>query len=99
MLYLFVYLFIRSVTHVTLDTSITDYNLYILQHNLQYMDIYPVQYMDITQYNIWTSTQYNIWTSTQYNIINKNTKFKDQLEVVSVTTNSSVRIYIFIPTS
>jgi len=26
---LFVYFFIRSVTHVTLDTSITDYNLYI----------------------------------------------------------------------
>jgi len=26
---LFVYLFIHSVTHVTLDTSITDYNLYI----------------------------------------------------------------------
>jgi len=24
-----VYLFIHSVTHVTLDTSITDYNLYI----------------------------------------------------------------------
>jgi len=32
-----VYLFIHSVTHVTLDTSTTHY-IYIVQHNLQYMD-------------------------------------------------------------
>jgi hypothetical protein len=38
-----VYLFIHSVTHVTLDTSITDYNLYITtQHNI----------WTSTQYNI-----------------------------------------------
>ena len=34
-----VYLFIYSVTYVTLDMSITDYNL---QHNLQYMDIHTM---------------------------------------------------------
>jgi hypothetical protein len=39
-----VYLFIHSVTHVTLDTSITDYNLFITTQ----------------LYYIWTSTQYNI---------------------------------------
>ena len=36
-----VYLFIHSVTHVTLDTSIIIYNL---QHNLQYMDIHTIQH-------------------------------------------------------
>jgi len=36
-----VYFFIHSVTYVTLDTSITDYNL---QHNLHYMDIHTRQY-------------------------------------------------------
>jgi len=39
-----VYLFIHSVTYVTLDTSVTDYSL---QHNLQYMDIHIIQYMCI----------------------------------------------------
>ena len=46
-------------------------------------------------YNI----NYNIWTSTQYNIINNNTKFKDLLEVESVTTNRNMCIYILIPGS
>ena len=37
-----VYLFIHSVTHVTLDTSIADYNLYITTYNI----------WTSTQYNI-----------------------------------------------
>jgi len=45
---------------------------------------------------IYYNTTYNIWTSTQYNIINNNAKFKDQLEVVTVTTNSNMCIYTFI---
>jgi len=36
-----VYLFIHSVTHVTMKTSITAYS-YILQHNLLYMDNHPI---------------------------------------------------------
>ena len=40
-----------------------------------------------------------MWTSTQYNIINNNTKFKDQLEVESVTTSRNMCIYINIPKS
>jgi len=46
---------------------------------------------------IYYNITYNICTSTQYNITNNNTKFKDQLEVVSVTTNRNMCIYIFIP--
>jgi hypothetical protein len=42
---------------------------------------------------IYYNTTYNIWTSTQYNIINNNTKFKDQLEVVSITTDRNMCIY------
>jgi hypothetical protein len=48
---------------------------------------------------IYYNTTYNICSSTQYNVINNNTKFKDQLEVASVTTNKIMCIYIFIPTS
>jgi hypothetical protein len=48
---------------------------------------------------IYYNITYNIWTSTQYDVINNNTKFKDQLEVISVTTNRNMRIYIFIPMS
>ena len=48
--------------------------------------------LQFTYYNI----TYNIWTCTQYNILNNNTIFKDQLEVVSVTTNRNVCIYILI---
>ena len=33
-----------------------------------------------------------------YNIIINNTKFKNQFEVVSVTTNRNMCIFIFIPT-
>jgi len=46
---------------------------------------------------IYYNITYNIWTSIQYNIII--TKFKDQLEVVSVTTNRNICIYIFVPMS
>jgi len=51
----------------------------------------------ITDYNL----QHNLlsYMSTQYNIINKNTKFKDQLEVVSVTTSTYMCIYLNIPKS
>jgi len=48
---------------------------------------------------IYYNITYNIWTSTQYSVINNNTKFKDQFEVVSVTTNRNMCFYIFIPTS
>jgi len=37
-----VYMFIHLVPHVTLDMSITVYNLYITEHNLQYTDIHPI---------------------------------------------------------
>jgi hypothetical protein len=57
--------FIHSFAHVTLDTSITDYNLYV--------------------------TTQLLWTSIQYNIIT--TKFKDQLEVESVTTTRYMNLY------
>jgi len=56
-------------------------------------------YINYSLQFIYYNTTYNIWTSTQYNIINKNTKFKDQLEVVSVTTYQYMCIYIFITTS
>jgi hypothetical protein len=46
---------------------------------------------------IYYNTTYNIWTSIQYNI--NNTKFKDQLEVESVTTSRYMCIYINIPKS
>jgi len=39
-----VYLFVHTGTHVTLDTSVT---VYILQHNLQHMDIHPIQQITI----------------------------------------------------
>ena len=41
---------------------------------------------------IYYNITYNIWTSTQYNVINNNTKFKDQLEVVYVTANRNMCI-------
>ena len=34
--FIFIYLFILSVTHVALDTSITDYNLYIITQLIIY---------------------------------------------------------------
>jgi len=43
---------------------------------------------------IYYNTTYNIRTSTKYNTINNNTKFKDQLEVESVTTSRYMCIYI-----
>jgi len=39
---------------------------------------------------IYYNITHNIWTSTPYNTINNNTKFKDQLEGVSVTTNRNM---------
>jgi len=65
-----VYLFIDSVTHtcITMDTSITVYNLY-------------------------TTTQLIIYGHPP-NIINNNTKFKDQLEVESVTTSRYICVLI-----
>jgi hypothetical protein len=48
---------------------------------------------------IYYNITYDIWTSIHYNIINNNTKFKDQLEVVSVTSYRNVCFYMFIPMS
>ena len=43
---------------------------------------------------IYYNTTYNKWISTQYNIINNNTKFKDKLEVESVSISRNMCIYI-----
>jgi hypothetical protein len=53
--------------------------------------------MSITDYNLYITTHL-IWASTQYNISN-NTKFKDQLEVESVTISRNMCIYINTPKS
>jgi len=63
-----VYLLIHSVTHITLDMSITDYNLYITTRLIIYG--HPP------------------------NIINTHTRFKDQLEVESVSPSRNVYLYI-----
>ena len=53
--------------------------------------------MSITDYNLYITTQLTIYGYPS-NIIN-NTKFKDQLEVESVTTSRYICIYINIPKS
>ena len=50
----------------------------------------------ITVHNLYITTQLTIYGHLP-NIINNNTKFKEQLEVVSVTGNRNMSIYIFIP--
>jgi len=47
---------------------------------------------------IYYNTTYNIWTSTQNNIINNNSKFKNQLEVESITTSRYIYIYLYLYT-
>jgi hypothetical protein len=54
--------------------------------------------MSIIGYNLYITTQLIIYGHPT-NIINNNTKFKDQLEVESVSTSVNMRICINIPKS
>jgi hypothetical protein len=50
-----VYLFIHSVTHVTLDMSITDYSLYITTQFIIYIDIFIIISGSAAQRGLWPS--------------------------------------------